>query len=484
MILCVLFAIVRCITFDAKNSEVIYSGIASGVILPVYYFQLNLADEDGNLLISSPEIDPIVEMRGQDDQDFRAKVEILNFSNGKYMVRIKTWFPQPLLVITVTDKDGNHFQNSPAQFEYLNRDDCTCPVSVDHFKTTFDLEMTLHDVLVGEGKLSYRENGNRLLQHIKSRPNSIAICHYAVKDQRVFRQCYGQHVGFNMFSDATLLSLLRKVKLSDVEFWINLGDWPQQLKEESDPFQILSWSSHEDFLDIIMPTYDLLDTTFGMMHRVTRDQFSVQQDCRTIPWSEKIEKGFFRGRDSRQERLDLAELSVNRPDLVDAAITNYFFFKKDELKYGPKSSHVPFAEHFKYKYQVNVDGTVAAYRLPYLLLGNSVVLKQDSPYFEHFYKHLKPWKHFIPLARNLSDLEEKVKWAREHDDQVQTIMQAANEIVHEHVAPIKLLWSWISTLEAISASMTGSVVVSALMEEVTNEVQKPKCQCRPNHTEL
>lgn len=59
-----------------------------------------------------------------------------------------------------------------------------------------------------------------------------------------------------------------------------------------------------------------------------------------------------------------------------------------------------------------MDGTVAAYRFPYLMLGNSLVLKQKSPYYEHFYTHLKPGKHYVPVERNLVDLIEKIKWAK------------------------------------------------------------------------
>lgn len=73
---------------------------------------------------------------------------------------------------------------------------------------------------------------------------------------------------------------------------------------------------------------------------------------------------------------------------------------------------------FQYKYQINIDGTVAAYRLPYLLAGNSVVLKQDSIYYEHFYNELQPWKHFIPFKSDLSDLLEKLQWAKDHDEEV------------------------------------------------------------------
>lgn len=74
--------------------------------------------------------------------------------------------------------------------------------------------------------------------------------------------------------------------------------------------------------------------------------------------------------------------------------------------------------YFQYKYQINLDGTVAAYRFPYLMGGNSVVLKQDSPYYEHFYKSLEPGKHYIPFKRDLSDLREKILWAKNHDEEV------------------------------------------------------------------
>lgn len=79
----------------------------------------------------------------------------------------------------------------------------------------------------------------------------------------------------------------------------------------------------------------------------------------------------------------------------------------------------------QHKYQINVDGTVAAYRLPYLLVGDSVVLKQDSIYYEHFYNELQPWKHYIPVKSNLSDLLEKLKWARDHDAEVSSVFRKA-----------------------------------------------------------
>lgn len=62
-----------------------------------------------------------------------------------------------------------------------------------------------------------------------------------------------------------------------------------------------------------------------------------------------------------------------------------------------------------------VDGTVAAYRLPALLSGDSVVFKQDSKWYEHFYAELQPWVHYIPVKEDLSDVMEQLHWARNHD---------------------------------------------------------------------
>lgn len=74
-----------------------------------------------------------------------------------------------------------------------------------------------------------------------------------------------------------------------------------------------------------------------------------------------------------------------------------------------------FSQH---KYQINIDGTVAAYRFPYLLAGDALVLKQDSSYYEHFYSELKPKQHYLPFKQDLSDLLEKIQWAKDNNAEV------------------------------------------------------------------
>jgi hypothetical protein len=84
---------------------------------------------------------------------------------------------------------------------------------------------------------------------------------------------------------------------------------------------------------------------------------------------------------------------------------------------------------------MNMDGTVAAYRLGALLSGNSVVFKQDSPYHEHYYYLLREYEHFIPVKRDLSDLMEKITWAKNNDEATRKISNNARKLMRTHMRP-------------------------------------------------
>lgn len=75
-----------------------------------------------------------------------------------------------------------------------------------------------------------------------------------------------------MFIDATLLSLTRKVRLPDFEMLVNLGDWPlvketTDLGDEKVLVPVFSWCGSNETWDIVMPTYDITESTLEMMSR-------------------------------------------------------------------------------------------------------------------------------------------------------------------------------------------------------------------------
>jgi len=292
-----------------------------------------------------------------------------------------------------------------------------------------------------------------------------------------------------MFMDNILLSLSRKAVLPDTEFLINLGDWPLIKKNISPIIPMFSWCGSTETADIVLPTYDITEASLECMGRVTLDMLSVQSNP-DVPWEEKTEKAFWRGRDSRRERLNLVKLSRNHPDLINASLTNFFFFRQEEEVYGPKAEHVSFFKFFDYKYQLNIDGTVAAYRFPYLLGGNSVVLKQDSQYYEHFYSALKPGVHYIPVKHDLSDLVDQLKWAQNHDREVRQIGMNGRKYATEHLLPKDIICYHAVLLKKWSKKLRDPVRITEQMERVDAKLNTDQrfgtCNCKPKltHSEL
>jgi len=64
------------------------------------------------------------------------------------------------------------------------------------------------------------------------------------------------------------------------------------------------------------------------------------------PWSEKIPKAFWMGRDSNIHRLNLIDISKSHSDIINASITNFFFYKELKNKYGFGKKPISFFKFF------------------------------------------------------------------------------------------------------------------------------------------
>lgn len=86
-------------------------------------------------------------------------------------------------------------------------------------------------------------------------------------------------------------------------------------------------------------------------------------------------------------------------------------------------------DHMRYKYLMDVDGNSNGWdRCFWGLLSNSALFKQVTDFNQWYYKALQPWKHYIPVKEDLSDLEEKIAWAKSHDDKAREIADEGREI--------------------------------------------------------
>jgi hypothetical protein len=69
------------------------------------------------------------------------------------------------------------------------------------------------------------------------------------------------------------------VKLPDLSFFINLGDWPLEKRRVTEkPLPLISWCGSDDSLDIVLPTYDFTQATLEMMDRFV----GKWEPCNTI----------------------------------------------------------------------------------------------------------------------------------------------------------------------------------------------------------
>jgi hypothetical protein len=82
------------------------------------------------------------------------------------------------------------------------------------------------------------------------------------------------------------------------------------------------------------------------------------------------------------------------------------------------------AEQSRFKYVVHIAGHAAAYRLGGELAMQSVVLIVDSPYRMWFSDWLEPYTHYVPVAADLSDLVDRIRWCRAHDAECRAIAAA------------------------------------------------------------
>lgn len=431
---------------------------------------------------------PIGEDLGDDAFSYQVKsptshvrvwVQLLNLHNGTYIGRFRPYRYGGPLTISIRSSDNKHVADSPYQLKEVYSDDCYCPQPMEQWTSAMQcpksypqikVDLQPHKIIKLEGLR------DRMLQRFNKRGS---FCHYVIKNNEIYRECHGKTTDFKIFVDEVLLSISKKATLPDMELYWNLGDWPLE-KNIKSPLPIISWCGSRATSDVILPTYDLTGSMLNMMGRVSLDVLSVQGNL-APSWDDKVPKGFFRGRDSRKERLNLAEMSVNQPHLINASITNYFFFKMDEEKYGKKVKPISFMKFFEHKYQLNVDGTVAAYRFPYLMVGDSVVMKQDSDFYEHFYRQLQPSKHYIPLKHSLSDVAQQVEWARANDKKVREIQKAGMERARELLTPVNIFCYHAILFRELARRQEGEVNVLEGMSKVEHQTNSPTCNCLRKH---
>jgi len=281
-----------------------------------------------------------------------------------------------------------------------------------------------------------------------------------------------------------LEQLCNSRQLPDIEFFINRRDFPLITKNGSEPYNniwdgkdvalkshnyekympILSMCKSDRYADILMPTHE--DWARVQSHNLV----FFPRSCKnynyrfTTKWSSKKPIAVFRGGStgcgvtiSTNMRLKIAYMSsLGRLDTdgnpyLDAGITNWNLRPRKiegnpylttimvkDMPFGLVDKLTPI-EQSMYKYVINIDGHVSAFRLSLELSMGSVILKVGSEWNIWYSNMLKPNYHYIPIKSDLSDLIEKIKWCKSNDKKCKQIATNAKKFYNKYLSETAIL---------------------------------------------
>ncbi|QKG80995.1 glycosyl transferase family 90 [Tenuifilum thalassicum] len=145
-----------------------------------------------------------------------------------------------------------------------------------------------------------------------------------------------------------------------------------------------------------------------------------------IKYEDKKDILVWRGHVSKlkQNRIDFLEKFHDHP-LCDAGYTNNWDGNPDW-----KKGWLTIKDQLKYKFILCLEGVDVATNLKWVMSSNSVAVS-TIPKFETWYMEgtLKPDYHYISIADDFSDLEDKINFYLNHPDKAKAIIANA----HNHV---------------------------------------------------
>jgi hypothetical protein len=193
------------------------------------------------------------------------------------------------------------------------------------------------------------------------------------------------------------------------------------------------------------PQFVLVPDNYFLMTRgytETRNRL----EALAVAWDQRRNVAFWRGATTGVRngadaswrflpRAQLCMMAQTNPGRIDSGFSNVVQLLPGEGNEIEAANLVrgfsPFEEFARYKYQIDIDGNTNAWAgLFQKLLTGSPVLKVASPggYRQWYYDRLVPWRNYVPVAPDMSDLVEKIEWLRADDQRARAIGEAGRDL--------------------------------------------------------
>lgn len=146
-----------------------------------------------------------------------------------------------------------------------------------------------------------------------------------------------------------------------------------------------------------------------------------------IPYKNKIDKVVWRGGGF------LNHINCKHPRIrITKMLENYEW---SNVKHnvggwtGNGKNYLHYSENFKYKVNVVIDGVAGASCEKWVFLTGSVIL-MISDWTSSVVREMIPWKHFVPVKTDLTDLVENIEWIFNNPEKAEEIaLGGKNEFI-------------------------------------------------------
>ena len=252
---------------------------------------------------------------------------------------------------------------------------------------------------------------------------------------------------------APLLSKYRgatpKKQLFDVTHSLSLDAKCFDIEERK---RLMCNARYENELDLLLPSTSKTKKPFApiIWKLNTARHFGKELDVARdspISWEDKIPKAIWRGtfsgrhRATKDERRDIEKACQYIPrcnfvkrynttnDMIDAGF-HFHMVKNEMYKWADENcltkDKMTIEQQLQYKILISLEGNDVSSGLKWMLLSNSVVMMplptRTSWAMEEL---LQPFVHYVPMAEDGSDAEEKVQWILNNDMEAQRIAERA-----------------------------------------------------------
>lgn len=243
-------------------------------------------------------------------------------------------------------------------------------------------------------------------------------------------------------------STVKLILAADYVYGFNDFDWVIVNTDDKDRgtsyhgIKLFSYCTGTDSYDHVVPDFvfdSWPQTQFYDYNRVTKElskSGDIEPETNLLGWrgamTHSSRKNLLLFTD--RTKYDIEEIVWDRTDPNNLICHNFV-----SMTDAPK----------KWRYLIDVEGNGWSARVKILLFTKRVLFLQDRPYKEWWYKNLKPWIHYVPVNRDLSNLERNLDIIRNDKLLENSIRINAYEFAKNNLTRACAIIRWGEVLNAL-----------------------------------